>query len=614
MCGIAGIIKNNTITQIDKKKLSFMLKAIKHRGPDSSGTYIKNNIAIGMNRLAIIDINNGNQPIKDKNNIIIFNGEIYNFENLKKKYFSKEKFKTNTDTEVLLKGYNKFGINFFKKCNGIFTFCIIDHNKNKVIIGRDPIGVKPLYLYIEENSIFFSSELKSFYKFKNIKLDKNSLSQYLSSFYSFSPNCALKKVISLNPGTILSIKKNLKIKKNNFFDVKNLIFVKNKENKFDLKKEIINSVKRQLVSDVPVGLLLSSGLDSMSILSSLKSLGKLENTNTYTSIYDDKSLSEEKFILKLSKEWGFKPNLFKISSKDIVKNFDDYIKCYDDFEFMRNSFAMYHLCKNIKKNKVLLSGVGGDEIFLGYKTHIASNLKSYFKHEHFLFKILHNLKSLNLYNDNVERFFYGSSKSYKEAIFLWRRIHTDKEINKNFLNIKDLDYSKIFFNYYKYFKISSKLNNFSKKKFYSYIDMKTWLVDHGLKLWDKAGMYSSKEIRVPFLDLLFLKKIFKTYEYNRCKKIGHKINLMNAFSDDLPKYIINNPKKGFSVPIINWLKNKELQNLFIHIIYQDKILLTESYKRHLKFKILNLDNYQNAFKIWNIVCLCRWTQVNKFKF
>ena len=213
MCGIAGIIKNNTITQIDKKKLSFMLKAIKHRGPDSSGTYIKNNIAIGMNRLAIIDINNGNQPIKDNNNIIIFNGEIYNFENLKKKYFSKEKFKTNTDTEVLLKGYNKFGINFFKKCNGIFTFCIIDHNKNKVIIGRDPIGVKPLYLYIEENSIFFSSELKSFYKFKNIKLDKNSLSQYLSSFYSFSPNCALKKVISLNPGTILSIKKILKSKK-----------------------------------------------------------------------------------------------------------------------------------------------------------------------------------------------------------------------------------------------------------------------------------------------------------------------------------------------------------------------------------------------------------------
>lgn len=614
MCGIAGIIKNSPITQKDKKKLSFMLKAIKHRGPDSSGTYIKNNIAIGMNRLAIIDINNGNQPIKDKNNFIIFNGEIYNYENLKKRYFYKEKFKTNTDTEVLLKGYNKFGINFFKKCNGIYTFCIVDRNKNEVIIGRDPIGVKPLYLYTEENFIYFSSELKSFFKFKNIKLDKNSLSQYLSSFYSFSPNCSLKNVISLNPGTILSIKEDLKIKKNNFFDIKNLIFVKNEENKFDLKKEIINSVNRQLVSDVPVGLLLSSGLDSMSILSSLKSLGKLKDTNTYTAIYDDKSLSEEKLILKLSKEWGFKPNLFKISSKDIVKNFHDYIKCYDDLEFMPNSFAMYYLCKKIKKNKVLLSGVGGDEVFLGYKTHIASNIKSYFKSENFLFKILHNLNFLNLYNDNIERFFYGSSQSYKKSIFLWRRIHTDKEINKNFLNIKNLDYSKIFFNYNNYSEISSQLNNFSKKKFYSYLDMKTWLIDHSLKLWDKAGMYSSKEIRVPFLDLSFLKKIFKTHEFNRCIKIGYKINLKNAFNDDLPKYIINNPKKGFSVPIINWLNNKELQNLFIHIIYQDKILLTESYKKDLKLQILNLDNHQNALKIWNIVCLCKWTQINKFKF
>jgi asparagine synthase (glutamine-hydrolysing) len=131
MCGIAGIIKKDLINKKDKKIFNSMLHEIKHRGPDSSGSYIQNKLIIGMNRLSIIDIKHGEQPIEDHHNYIVFNGEIYNFKKLKERYFPEEKFKTNTDTEVLLKGYNKFGFSFFKKCNGIFAFCIVDNKKKK---------------------------------------------------------------------------------------------------------------------------------------------------------------------------------------------------------------------------------------------------------------------------------------------------------------------------------------------------------------------------------------------------------------------------------------------------------------------------------------------------
>jgi asparagine synthase (glutamine-hydrolysing) len=349
----------------------------------------------------------------------------------------------------------------------------------------------------------------------------------------------------------------------------------------------------------------------MCILSSLKQLNKLKNINTYTAIYDDKNVSEEKLIIKLSKKWGFKTNFIKIDAKSVVKNFDDYIKCYDDLEFMPNSFAMYYLCKKIKNKKVLLTGIGGDEIFLGYKTHIASNIKSYFKEKSHICNFLYKIKFLELYNENIERFLYGCSKSYLESFFLWRNIHKISEINTNFNTPKISNYKEIYKNYYR--KINYKFKNYSKKKFFSYVDFSTWLVDHGLKLWDKAGMYSSIEIRVPYLDLEFLKKIFKNLENSRCKKIGFKQNLIDAYRQELPEEIINNPKKGFSVPLVMWMQNKKFKKLFINIIDNDNLILTDSYKNYLKEKILKVTNNQDAFKLWSTICLCRWLQINKLK-
>jgi asparagine synthase (glutamine-hydrolysing) len=194
---------------------------------------------------------------------------------------------------------------------------------------------------------------------------------------------------------------------------------------------------------------------------------------------------------------------------------------------------------------------------------------------------------------------------------LWRNIHKISEINSNFNIPKISNYKEIYKNYYR--KINYKFKNYSKKKFFSYVDFSTWLVDHGLKLWDKAGMYSSIEIRVPYLDLEFLKKIFKNLENSRCKKIGFKQNLIDAYRQELPEEIINNPKKGFSVPLVMWMQNKKFKKLFINIIDNDNLILTDSYKNYLKEKILKVTNNQDAFKLWSTICLCRWLQINKLK-
>ena len=610
MCGITGIIKNNKISKKDSLDFKKMLSSIKHRGPDSSGFYKNLNFIIGMNRLSIIDIKNGKQPIEDKKSVIIFNGEIYNFNELKNKYLSEQKFLTNTDTEVLLKGYNKFGISFFKKCNGIFAFCIYDKIKKKLIFCRDPLGVKPLYIKYDDDKILFSSELKSFLKLKKNTVNKNGIKQYLASFYTFSPDSSLHKVFSLEPGTTLEIEKNLKTRKTKFFSNEKLIFGNNKSD-INIKNELTEAVNRQLISDAPLGLLLSSGLDSMCILSCLKNLGHLKNIETYSAIYDDKKYSEEKLIKKISKKWGFKANFIKINAIDVIKNFDDYIKCYDDLEFMPNSFAMYYLCRHASRTKVLLTGIGGDEIFLGYKTHIASYFKSFIRNRNYFLYILSKLNFMNKYNESFERFLYGSSYNYLESFFLWRKINKLEDIGEKFKSLGKTSFSVVFKNYLKFTK--KKFKNFSKKKFFSYVDLNTWLVDHGLKLWDKAGMYSSIEIRVPFLDLKFIKKIFNAKDKYRCKKIGNKLNLIEAFKYDLPKEILDNPKKGFSVPLLLWMKNKKLKKLFIKIVQNDNQLLSDKIKQRFKKDILEVNNNQEAFKIWNIVCLCRWLQINNLK-
>ena len=550
MCGIAGIIGNK---EPNKDTLNKLLISISHRGPDHRGFFYDNKMIFGMNRLSIIDLESGDQPIQteDGKHVIIFNGEIYNYKELKKNIESRYFFKTHSDTEVILAGYSLFGIDFFNKLNGIYALAIWDKVKKKLVLSRDVRGVKPLYYGKKENFIYFSSEIKSFINsgvFKEI--DNYSLQQFLSAGYVFNNSSSLKDVSQLHPGETIEIIENKIV---NRFQRNQKVFDDN--NKHEIKdipkfvrNKIVEAVERQLVSDVPVGLLLSSGIDSMSILASIKLLNKLDQTNTYTAYYPSKEFSENTLVEKLAKKWNFKNYSVKILPEDVYNNLNGIFKTFDNLDFIPVSAIKYILSNfSDKKNKVLLSGAGGDEIFCSYATHLASSYRqkininnlSFLKNFAYFFERKKFDGSHLNFSEKILRFITGSSAHKKYYHLAWRYIFSIHEM-KEFSFIKNLNFENIYRNQILYHDLFENKNNFN---FYSNLDMNTWLIDHALKLWDKAGMYHSIEIRVPFLDLKLLEELNQISSKDRVRKIGSKQLLRDSFKDLLPSEIYTMQKK-----------------------------------------------------------------------
>lgn len=624
MCGVAGIFGQDNFQENNLEK---MLDTTKHRGPDHRGKYQNKNIQLGMNRLAIIDVENGNQPIFSEDNryCIVFNGEIYNYLSLKHTLETFYNFKTNSDTEVVLAAFIKYGIRIFDHLNGIYAFAVWDNVKETLIMARDPRGLKTLFYGKKNNTLYFASETKAFYKsnlFRKINLD--SVHQFISSGYIFHPSSSLEGINQLHPGEMIMVNKEKTI--NRFQSDSRVVFTDEKKEKDNhlnyVKNSISKAVKRQLVSDVPVGLLLSSGLDSMSILASLKNMNRMDQLETFTAYYPNSAESENERVEKLSKDWKFKNYSLEITPKDVYDEIDNIFDSFDNLDFIPVCVSKYLISKfaSTKKLKVLLSGAGGDEIFLGYSTHIASSLRKNsiisYKFFSFLKKILinerYNGQHLSTY-EKIKRFVEGSSYSNELYPLFWRYIFNINEIKKNFNSYRDKDNNEIINSIYKnqisYLnEINLKNKNF--KNFLSNLDLNTWLVDHALLLWDKAGMANSVEVRSPLLDIEFLNEMNKLDPNQRASNIGDKNIIKQIFSNDLPGYIINMPKKGFSVPVDDWIKYPATNKLFRDLTYS----LPDQFidKKYLD-KIW--DNFSNrkgnhTYKIWSLSCLAGWLNKN----
>ena len=618
MCGIAGIIGNKSP---NKDTLKIFLESIAHRGPDHRGLYFSEKMMFGMNRLSIIDLKSGNQPMQTDDNklVIIFNGEIYNYKDLRNEIGSRYNFKTFSDTEVILAGYSLYGKDFFKKLNGIYAIAIWDEKNKKLILSRDPRGVKPLYYGKKDCYIYFSSEVKSFINsniFKNVNLE--SVSQYLSAGYIFNNDSSIQGVKQLYPGETLEIIENKIV---NNFQLSNLVFDDTKKNKiknlsFYVRNKLIESVERQLISDVPVGLLLSSGIDSMSILSCLKLLKRLDQTQTYTAYYPSKEFSENTLVEDLSKKWNFKNHSIKISSDEVFDNLDDIFKTFDNLDFMPVSVSKFIISKySDNKNKVLLSGAGGDEIFCSYTTHIASEIYNKFNFIDFsIFKKLKPLLEVKKFDgshlsfpEKIIRFIYGASSHKKYYHLAWRYIFNTDEI-KNFGFIKDLKFEQIYknqINYHKLFEDQTRLN------LYSNLDLNTWLIDHALKLWDKAGMSNSIEIRVPFLDLKFLNDLNVISPKDRVNSVGSKKLLRNSFEDLLPKEVYKMPKKGFTVPVNDWLCDIKIKKKMRDLSYSlPRNFINHEYLDNL-WNDFESSKGNQTYKLWILGSLSGWLNINK---
>lgn len=601
MCGFVGYINKEKDKKDNIKKMADL---IAHRGPDSEGYYCDENIALGFRRLSIIDLKGGSQPIynEDSTKIIVFNGEIYNFQELKKDLIKKgHKFSTNTDTEVILHGYEEYKENILDKLRGMFAFVIYDKTTKEIFAARDFYGIKPFYYAKMGNTFLFGSEIKSFLIHPHFKKNLNTkmLEYYLTFQYSAGEETFFKNVYKLMPGHYLKYKDGkLTIKK--YYEIK---FDEDKDKTYEewkegIKERLEDSIKAHKISDVEVGSFLSSGVDS-SFIAANSDVDK-----TFTVGFNNKKYSEISYAEDLSQKINTK-NLNKVITKEeYFKNLPNILYYMDEPLADPSAIALYFVTKLASENvKVSLSGEGADEIFGGYNIYQEPLTAAwYYKVPYPIRFILGKIASIFPKKRGIN-FIVRRGKKLEDRFVGNAFIFDNREIKSILINKpKTKGFKELTKPYY------DKVENKDDITKMQYIDFNFWLIGDILLKADKMSMANSLEVRVPFLDRplidysLGLPVEFKTDKY-ATKKIFRDIA-----SEALEDKVSNKKKLGFPVPIREWMKDDDTYK-------QIKAMFEKNNKFFRTKKIVKLlDDHKkgkvdNSRKIWTIYVFLLWHEI-----
>jgi asparagine synthase (glutamine-hydrolysing) len=605
MCGFIGELRNNNTDAIDEHTWSKAIEAIHHRGPDSTGHYVDENVQFGFKRLSIIDLEHGSQPLSIQNRYhIIFNGEIYNYIELRNELISEGfTFKTDSDTEVLLSLYTYKGIDCVKDLRGMFAFAIWDKVEQTLFAARDSFGIKPFYYTESSERLFFASEQKSLFAYHTFEnLSKEALQHYLTYQYVPEPLCLTHEIKKLLPGHYLTKEPNKPLSIG-CFHKKTFSPVKGSMQEYTNK--IINvledSVEKHMRSDVPVGSFLSSGIDSTTVVA----LAKKHNPNikTFTVGFENKGFSE----IDIAKDTAEKlqvENIHKIITPDeFMKELPTIIWHMDDPVADPAAVPLYFVAKEASKHvKVVLSGEGADELFGGYNIYREPLALNWFNYMPTPVKSMLHKMALGLPSGvKGKNYFLRGTTPLSERYIGNANILTEQE-KQDLLSTYDLNnpFHKVTRSLYKE---ASVFDDSSKMQ---YIDLHTWLPGDILVKADRMTMAHSIELRVPFLD----KEVFNiASEIPTFAKISHgttKYVLREAMKEIVPESILHRKKLGFPVPIRHWLKD-ELYDWARSIIVNSP---TDYLFR--KGEILKLleDHAQgrsdNSRKIWVLICFMLW--------
>jgi len=621
MCGICGFYGLN-----DNRLLKKMSHIMAYRGPDDSGFFIDNNVGLANQRLSIIDLKTGHQPVhnEDESIWVTFNGEIYNFKELKVILEKKgHRFYSNSDTEVIVHAYEEYGNNCVNHFNGMFAFAIWDSNKKKLLLARDRLGIKPLYYALYNEKLIFASEIKSILQYKEFKkeIDYTALNNFFTFRYVPGEKTIIKGINRLLPGYIL-IYKDKQIKINKYWD---LDFCPTNE-KIDyyvnnLRSLIEDSVKKRLMSEVPLGIFLSGGIDSTAILSYADEFSD-KQIKTFNLSFCDWPDNELRYAKNASE--FFNTNHKEITvTPDIIKLLPKVIWHMDEPVADPTAILNYVLAEKASKSvKVILTGEGADEIFAGYEQYKIMNLaKTYnktvpkFVQKGLIQRIINLLPKENFFMklSNYLSTINNTPKSYVELLSIF-----DKS-EKEFLYSEDLtrkigslnsDLKSVSC----YFKNSYDMLN---KMLLS--DIKTWLPNNMLIKLDRMSMAHSIEARVPFLDHRIVEFSSKVPPRLKLKGLNEKFILKKAMIKKVPKEIIKRKKQRFFVPLDFWFKNNPdyitsnifLESDFLKKNFNKKFILklldyqkSSSHKSILKHNQLLRLYYPR--QIWSLITLAMW--------
>lgn len=603
MCGFIGFTghydKNEDI-------LSNMLLTISHRGPDSADTYVDEDISLGFRRLSIIDLEGGSQPIynEDRTKVLVFNGEIYNYQIIKKELQEKgHKFYTNTDSEVLIHGYEEYGKDLLNKLRGMFSFIIWDKNNKKIFGARDFFGIKPMYYAKMNNTFFFGSEIKGFLPHPKFKKEPNEekLPDYLTFSCVPGNETFFKNVYKLPPGHYFEYENN-NLTISRYFKVD---FKMNESESIEYFADKISttleeSVFAHKISDVEVGCFLSGGVDSSIVAYEFSKFSKVK---TFTIGFDDKKYSEDKSAKELADEIGVANELKIVSSEEYFKNIGK-VQYHLDEPLANPSANLLYFLSGLasKKVKVVLSGEGADEMFGGYNVYKEPlSLKSYQKIPLFLRKILAYLieKGPDFKGKN---FIIRGSKKIEERYIGNSNIFNEKErmnvLKNKYHSISPTVYTKPFYD-----DVKDK-DDITKMQ---YLDIHMWMVQEILLKADKMSMANSLELRVPFLDKEIWKIARTVPTKYKVNKTNTKLALRLATSKKINLNSANRTKMAFPLPLVEWLREDRYYNL-VKSYFMNEI----SAKYFNQNEIIRiLDDHKNskrnnARKIWTVLTFLVW--------
>jgi asparagine synthase (glutamine-hydrolysing) len=610
MCGIAGLlVKGN----LDKSVLLKMTDTLFHRGPDNAGCYFRNyessTLGFGHCRLKIIDLSeNANQPMHSKcgRYTMVYNGEVYNYKEVKEKILNDVELTTNSDTEVVLESFAKIGMQAADYWNGMFAAAIWDNEKHELTLIRDRVGKKPIYYYWDGKDFIFASELKAIKSMGlHLTINKQAIANYLNIGYIPHPETIYNEVYKVEAGTCLVLSKNV-LKKHVYWSieskVKSQLITNEQEAKAELKRLLISSVELRMISDVQFGTFLSGGVDSSLITAIAQSISSVP-VKTFSIAFGESSFDESLYAQKVADHLKTEHHALRLTEQDGINLINDITQVYDE-PFADVSAVPTMLVSQFARKDITmaLSGDGGDELFLGYGMYDWAERmdRPLLWHTR---KLISSV--LKLGNKRYKRaswvFDADSKKGIQQHIFSQEQgFFSSAEIEKYFYTGKP---AELFTN------SQSQLNAAEKQALF---DFKYYLPDDLLVKIDRASMRYSLEVRAPLLDFRLVEFAYSLHPNLKKKGVTAKYLLKEVLYDYLPKDIFNRPKWGFAFPLEVLLK-KELRYLLD--LYLDTDLVKEiglcdpQYINQLKNKYLNGETHV-YYKLWTVIQLHKWYKEN----
>lgn len=584
MCGITALI--GKIRKEETLKTSLMLDSLSKRGPDDKGILSYSNCILGQTRLSIVDLKTGHQPMKDTiaNNAITFNGEIYNYKELRENLIKEGHiFSTNSDTEVILKLYSKYGDKCVEYLDGMFAFVVWNETTNELFMARDRFGKKPLYYTFDKNkNLLIASEIKAFFQ-TGIKgeIDFEAIDNYLTLMYIPPWKSVYKNIHTLPPAHCASYIDGKLIKKRYWIildaPIKNVSY---EDAKKHIKKLLKKAVEKRMVADVEIGALLSGGVDS-TLVSAYAQKFSTHPLKTFSVGYEE-YINELPYAKEASKKIG--TDYYTIQAKsDLTHELKNIIEYMDEPHADSSNFPQ-HLISGLasSKVKVALSGDGADELFMGYGWHSKYwNVRKIVQIKNALFsnQFKEHLKNISVFKKSERK------KLWKDAGFINDDIEGECVKNAKRNDIK-------------------KINLF---------DLTTYLPGQLLTKIDRTSMMHSLEIRSPFLDRELAEYVYNLPLAYKMNKNRGKIILKDILLEIMPEEFVNRRKQGFGAPIDEWLKTKEMKAL-VYEIFDENALTYSFLKKDEITKLINkfygCNNSNTHHKVWTLLCLELWFRVH----